>query len=136
MLTRMQIARLLALSVALWLMATLYIRLLPSALINPVQGSLGFVTTVPAAWLSVWLISSVGKLAVDQLLLGVALVGAAAMMVDGVALRWFPDVYGFDPLALRLGAAWLLWGYGVSLAIALVTVIRPRSRTADYHPTS
>lgn len=124
MLDRMQIVRLVALSLALWVLATLYIRLLPGALISPVRGAIGFVTTLPVAWLSVWLTKAAGRLAPDQLLAGVAVVGAVAMMIDGAALRWFSGVYGSEPLAVRLGAAWLLWGYGVSLAVALVMATR------------
>ncbi len=55
-------------------------------------------------------------------------VGALAMMIDGVALRWFPGVYGSDPVVLRLGAAWLLWGYGVSLGIAVIMAARQVTR--------
>jgi hypothetical protein len=47
----------------------------------------------------------VGRLSADQLLAGVALVGAVAMMMDGAALKWFSGVYGFDEKTLRLGAA-------------------------------
>jgi len=119
MLGRTQIARLIALSLGFWVLATLYIRLLPNALINANQGSLGFVATLPVAWLSVRLTKVIGRLAPNQLLFGVTVVGAIAMMIDGVALRWFSGVYGSDPRAVRLGAAWLLWGYGVSMAIAL-----------------
>jgi hypothetical protein len=124
----MQIAKLVALSLGFWVLATLYIRLLPNALTNPVQGSLGFVTTLPVAWLSVWLTKASARLATNQLLFGVTVVGATAMMIDGVALRWFSGLYGSDPLAVRLGAAWLLWGYGTSMAIALAMVLKSESR--------
>ncbi|TCS12855.1 DUF5367 family protein [Caulobacter sp. BK020] len=126
--SKMQIAKLVALSLGFWALATLYIRLLPNALINPLQGSMGFVTTLPVAWLSVWLTKVLARLAPNQLLSGVAFVGATAMMIDGVALRWFSDLYGSDPLAVRLGAAWLLWGYGVSMAVALTMVLRSEFR--------
>ena len=128
MLTRIQIAKLVALSLGFWVLATLYIRLLPNALVSPIQGSLGFITTVPVAWLSVRLTKAVGGLAPDQLLAGVTVVGATAMMIDGVALRWFSGVYGSADLTVRLGAAWLLWGYGVSLLIALIMALRPQLR--------
>jgi hypothetical protein len=120
MLMRGQIGRLLALSLVLWVAATLYIDLLPGALTHPIRGPVGFLASLPVGWLSVLLARYVGRLAPRQLLAGVGLVGALAMMIDGVALRWFPSVYGSDPVAVRLGAAWLLWGYGVSLAIAVV----------------
>ena len=116
--------RLCLLSLTLWLIATAYIRWMPGAFTDPVMGSLGFVTTFPMAWASVWLIR---RIAPDQLLAGVSLVGAVAMMIDGAALRFFPGVYGADALPLRLGAAWLLWGYGVSLAIALIWAWRETS---------
>ena len=85
-----QTIRLVLLSLALWIAATLYIRFLPSALTDPLQGNLGFVTTLPAAWLSVWLVKICGKLTAGQLMPGVAVVGAVAMMIDGAALRWLP----------------------------------------------
>ncbi len=124
MLTMAQTVRLVVLSLALWIAATLYIRFLPNALTDPLQGNLSFVTTLPAAWLSVWLIEICGKLAAEQLMPGVAVVGAVAMMIDGAALHWLPGLYGSDDLTVRSGAAWLLWGYGVSLAIALITTRR------------
>ena len=120
MLRPAQIVRLLCLSVLLWTLATAYIRLWPAAFTDPGLGRLGFATTLPIGWLSIWLVRRVGGLDMSQLLAGVSLLGAAAMMVDGIALRFWPGVYGNDAALLRLGAAWLLWGYGVSLAIALL----------------
>lgn len=120
MLRAVQVTPLLVLSVVLWAGAATYIHYLPAALTNPVNGAVGFVTTFPIAWLSVLLTRYVGKLSPSELLPGVGLVGAIAMMIDGIALKWFPWVYGSDPVAVRLGAAWLLWGYGVSLGIAVL----------------
>jgi hypothetical protein len=119
-----QIGRLVALSLVLWVVATLCIDLTPGALTHPIRGAVGFVASLPIGWLSVLSARYVGRLAPRQLLAGVGLVGALAMMIDGVALRWLPSVYGSDPVAVRLGTAWLLWGYGVSLAIAVVMSAR------------
>jgi hypothetical protein len=127
--TTQQTVRLIVLSLALWVIATLYIRLLPNALLDPLQGALGFVTTLPAAWLSVWLAKRCGRLDAHQLMPGIAVVGAVAMMIDGIALRWLPGLYAGDETTVRLGAAWLLWGYGVSLATALAMSRRPRPQT-------
>lgn len=120
MLARSQILTLLVVSLALWISATLYIRLLPGALLDPVTGSLSFLTTILVAWLSIVIIRRSARLSPDQLLAGVGVVGAVAMMIDGAVLHWWPIVYAADERVLRLGAAWLLWGYGVSLAIALL----------------
>jgi hypothetical protein len=107
-------------SLALWALATAYIRWLPDSISDPVMGAIGFVTSVPVGWLSVWIIRRCASLGRDQLLAGVSMVGAIAMMIDGLVLHWAPQVYGETQTILRLGAAWLLWGYGVSFAIALL----------------
>jgi hypothetical protein len=120
MFTRSQVPILTIVALALWGAATLYIRLFPHALTDPLLGGLSFATTLFFAWGSVVLIRRAARLAPDQLLAGVALVGAIAMMIDGAMLHWLPAVYGDESEALRAGAAWLLWGYGVSLAIALL----------------
>ena len=126
MLRKTQIYALVSLSLVLWIVVTLNIRFRPDAISDPVKGLLPFVTAPLAGWLSVWLCKVVGKLSADQILPGVALVGAVAMMMDGAALKWFSSLYGFDEKILRLAAAWLLWGYGVAFAVALVWAARLR----------
>ena len=130
LLTGSQISRLVGWSLLLWAVAAAAIRFLPGLFTDPVQGGLSFVTTVPVAWLSVVLTRRIGSLDRDRLLAGVGLVGAVAMMVDGLVLRWAPSIYGAQDTTVRLGAAWLLWGYGISLLIALVISARgsPRAR--------
>jgi len=126
MLNRFQILSLIILSLLFWLAAALYVRLAPGALTDPTRCAIAFATTMPVGWLSVVLTRRVGGLSTEQLIPGVAVVGAAAMMIDGVALRWMPGIYGGNDTVVRLEAAWLLWGYGTSLAIALVMAARAR----------
>jgi hypothetical protein len=71
----------------------------------------------------------VGRLSAEQLLPGVALVGAVAMVMDGAALNWFSGLYGSDEKVLRVAAAWLLWGYGVAFAVAVIWAARLRPAT-------
>lgn len=120
MLVRFQVLKLVLVSLVLWVAATLYIRLFPSAMLDPLMGGLSFLTTFVFAWLSIVIIRSVAGLNADQLITGVSIVGAVAMMIDGAVLHWWPAVYGESETMVRLGAAWLLWGYGVSLGIALL----------------
>jgi hypothetical protein len=124
MLRKTQILLLVSLAIALWLLVTLNIRLRPQSILDPVRGLIPFVAAPLAGWLSVWLCKVVGKLSSEQLLPGVALVGAVAMMMDGAALKWFSGVYGFDEKTLRIAAAGLLWGYGVAFAVAIMWVAR------------
>lgn len=120
MFDRRQILILPMLSIVFWTLATAYIRFLPGAFAGPLPGAIGFITTLPIAWLSVLLTRSIARLSSAQILPGVALVGALAMLIDGVMLRWFSSVYADDASLVRLGAAWLLWGYGASLCVALL----------------
>lgn len=46
------------------------------------------------------------------------------MMIDGVALRWFPHVYAGNDMVTRYAAAWLLWGYSLGAWIALAIASR------------
>jgi hypothetical protein len=119
-LSKRQIAWLAALGVVLWIAVAIDIRLRPDVLLDPLLGSIFFLAAPLAGWLSVWLCKVVGRLSPDQLVPGVAVVGAVAMMMDGAALQWFSGIYGFDDKALRLDAAWLLWGYGVAFAVAFL----------------
>ena len=126
MLRTRQIWILVALSAAFWVVATLYLKLLPGAFVDPVRGAISFATAIPIGWLWVLLTKRAAGLSSVQLLPGVSIVGAIAMMIDGVVLRWAPQIYGSSDTVIRYGAAWLLWGYGVSFAIALFLVARRR----------
>jgi hypothetical protein len=114
-----RLAILVVLGLGLWLLATLYIHFVPSAFTSPLHSALSFVTALPIGWLSIQLVRRCGRLARAQLVAGTALVGAVAMAIDGLALRFFPQVYSTNLEVFRPASAWLLWGYGVSLAIAL-----------------
>ena len=129
MLRKNQMLPLTLLAVALWILVTLNIRCRPDSITDPKLGLIPFALAPLGGWLSVWLCKAVGRLSREQLLPGVALVGAVAMMLDGAALKWFSCVYGFDEQTLRVGAAGLLWGYGVAFAVALVWEARSK-RTA------
>lgn len=120
MLRKNQIGALTALGVVFWAVVLLNIRLRPAAVVDPIQGLMPFITAPLLGWLSVLLCRRVGKLSAEQLLPGVALAGAVAMMIDGAVLKWWSGLYGLDEQILRVAAAGLLWGYGVAFAVALV----------------
>ncbi len=103
-----------------WIAATAWIRWFPSALVDPLQGGLGFLFSIPVCWLCVHLGRRAASLSAEQLVPGTAVVVAVATLIDAVALRWAHLLYADSEQTCRLGAAWLLWGYGVSLGIALL----------------
>ena len=121
MLTLKQIKILSLFTVLLWVVATSSIRCFPRSFTDPVAGDIGFAISIPACWLCVRGARRWARLGPDQLVAGTAFVVAFAMLIDATALRWMHALYSSDeagPL-FRLCSAWLLWGYGVSLAIAL-----------------
>jgi len=134
MLKLWQVAALILLGIALWGFVTFNIHAHPEKTLA--QGEpLRMLLMAPIAGLvSVWLCKFVGRLSPEQILPGVAVVGAVAMLLDGGALQWFPSLYGSDEKVLRLGAAGLLWGYGAGFAAALVwrwaAILRARTKTA------
>jgi hypothetical protein len=124
MMTRRQIAILVALGALFWLAAAAAIRLSPRGLTDPVRGAIGFLTAFPIGWLSVRVTRRLARLSREALVRGIALALVVAMLIDGAALRWAPGVYAADDTVIRFGSAWLLWGYGVSLGIALLMASR------------
>ena len=118
-----------SLAVAFWMLATLCIRLNPGSVGDGLQGDVGFVTSIPVCWLCIWLTCRLAKLEPHQILAGCMVVLGDAMLIDGIALRWFHGVYSIDDQIGRLGAAWLLWGYGVSAWIALLIAGRRTQRS-------
>jgi hypothetical protein len=120
MLRGKQIGLLIVLGILFWALVMLNIRWRPQAVLDPVQGLLPFIGAPLLGWFSVWLCKRIGRLSAEQLLPGVAMAGAVAMMVDGVVLKWWPGLYGLDEQILRVAAAGLLWGYGVAFAVALI----------------
>ena len=115
-----QLMVLIILGVAFWGAAAAQIRWMPSSITGPVLGVINFVTSVPVGWLSVWITRRCASLSLGQLPAGILLSGGTAMMIDGAVLHWAPQVYGQIETSVRLGAAWLLWGYGVAFAITFL----------------
>jgi len=120
-------------AIALWILATASIRYFPSTVTDPLLGDIGFLTSIPICWLCVVAVRRLAGLTREQLVGGTAFVVAVAMLIDATALRWAHPVYGSDESGslFRLASAWLLWGYGVSLAIAML-MSRRGPATADH----
>jgi hypothetical protein len=104
-----------------WLEALLFIRFGGEGLFvnsNPWLLLL-FICSIPVAWILVKIGAVVGKVDGEDLLSAVTIMSLTALLLDGIALTWCQGWYGLAPSGLLLAAAWLLWGVGVSLALAL-----------------
>jgi hypothetical protein len=114
-LTAGQVAILVALGAIFWFSAALIARNVGSFLVeSPV---LAFALAWPGLWASILLTRRVASLAAPQVAGGAALATGVAALLDGIALTWFPALYGAHPFA---ASAWILWGAGAGLVVAVL----------------
>lgn len=104
----------------LWLVAALLLRWLgPQGVYDGTARLWLYLLIVPGTFPFLLMVERLAGLARHQLFAGVAVVTMAAMFLDGVALAWFPGLYGAGT-ALHAGAGGtILWGAAVGLALAL-----------------
>lgn len=77
-----------------------------------------YVLIIPISWITIWLIQKIADLSQDNLFRGMAIAAMTALLVHGVALTWFPGQYALSADIRLAGAASILWGAGVFLAVA------------------
>jgi hypothetical protein len=124
-LSNRQLVVLIAFGLAFWLAAALFIRMAPLGLFGGGPGTMIlFAMTVPLARFSVEVAKRIARLSSEQLLPGLAVPSAAAMLCDGIGLIWWPIYGDGDRLA---GAAWILWGVGLILFAAFFSARRQGS---------
>lgn len=104
--------------VVLWFAAALLLRAIgPMGAYEGGTRALVYAATIPGTVPFVYLLRSVAGLGIGQTAPGMALAVMAATLCDGVALAWFPSLYGTG-VDLHAGAgAAILWGAGVALAL-------------------
>jgi hypothetical protein len=120
MLSTRQVTILIAIGLSLWGLSALYIRLVPQAFLEPLWGTVMFIATPVSIWLNIGLVRRMAWLSKAQILPGVCVVGAVALMSEALGMKWLPFIYNADPDLLRSGSAWVFWGYGLSLGFALI----------------
>jgi hypothetical protein len=118
-LTARQASMLVAIGIALWFVAAMLLRqIAPLGVFDgPARGVL-YVLIVPGTWPFLMLTQRLVHLAEAQIVPGVALVTAAALLADSLVFAWFPWIYG-APEYHRDCAAAVFWGAGVGLLMSL-----------------
>ena len=123
MLDTRQLPILCAAGAVFWLGDVAWIRLVPVFVVNPFWGDVGFLLSVPLAWMCVRFCQRLAGLGGTQLVPGATVLVVVAALFHALALRWAPGLYGSDH-AGRLGSAWLLWIYGLILGSALLSALK------------
>lgn len=105
--------------VILWFVAAMMLRFLgPLGIYDGLARALLYAAIIPGTVPFMILFKKVAGLSRQQVALGASVGTAAAILCDGVALAWYPQLYG-PTVALHAGAGGtILWGGGVGLVIA------------------
>jgi hypothetical protein len=105
----------------LWFAAAMLVRTLgPMGALNGGWGLLTYTLVIPGTVPAIIAARPLAKLRRDQTILGIAVVTATALLLDGIAHAWFPAIYGTDPALIIKGAAAIFWGAGVGLVLAFI----------------
>ncbi len=116
-----QIVILIIYGAVLWLLAAMLVRTLgPAGALDGIWRLVTYAAVVPGTVPALLLARKLARIARDQMLAGIAIVTATALLLDGIAHAWFPALYGTDPILIVKGAAAIFWGAGVGLVLALL----------------
>lgn len=119
--TRRQIGILLAMGALLWFVAAMLIRVIgPMGAFDGSNRTWLYLLVIPGTLPFIFAIRRVAGLAVRQHGLGVAVVTMAAMLIDGIALAWFPWIYADTIELVAAAGAVILWGAGVGMALGFL----------------
>ncbi len=120
-LTGKQILLSAVLGAILWFAAAVALGLLgPMGVYEGTSALVLYALIVPGTIPFVFLVRKLAGLAANQVALGYSVATAMALLLDGIAVLWFPGLYGAE-LELVVGAAaTILWGAGVGLVLAFV----------------
>lgn len=112
---------LVAIGLILWFVAAIILRTI--APMGALEGTARAVTyafvilgTLPCVILTRQLV----QLRHNQVVIGIAVATATALLVDGVVVAWFPFVYSAEIRHVANCAAAILWGAGVALALGFI----------------
>ncbi len=90
-----------------------------------------YIGTIPLTYITIRLSETLLSISPKARVTSLAIMTSAALMLDGIAIMWYPTLYENPSLRKknsawsvafsRMGAAWLLWFVSTSFAVALLT---------------
>lgn len=106
---------------ALWFLAAVMLRIVaPMGALEGSARAITYALIVPGTLPFVWGTRVLVKLRRDQIAIGIAVVTATALLIDGIVVAWFPVVYGSSLPQVTNSAAAILWGAGVGMLLAFI----------------
>ena len=119
MLSRKQLTILGVMGVIFWILFAVIIRSLPMVFNAGLWNGVLFIVTIPIGWFLVSFTQRIADLKPDLVVTGVTLAFAVAFLIDGVVFTWFEGIYGETAVHVRTAAAYILYGAGVTLCLAI-----------------
>ena len=105
----------------LWFIAAILLRNIgPLGAFEGGNRVLLYALTIPGTMPFIGMTQKLARLASNQIAIGIAIVTATALLLDGVAVAWFPRLYGHELAQVTNSAAAILWGAGVGLILAFL----------------
>lgn len=113
-----------AIGAALWLAAALLLGALgPRGIYEGSNRVILYLLVIPGTWPVLPMMVRLAGLAKSQLGLGMAFGTMVAVVLDGMALAWWPALYGGSDYVAGAGAV-ILWGGGVGMALGFYAARR------------
>lgn len=127
-LTNRQSFMLIAIGFILWFIAAMILRAIaPMGALEGTFRAVTYALVIPGTLPFVLLTRRLVKLGQDQIGIAIAVVTATALLIDGVAVAWFPGVYSDETKDVADCAATILWGAGVGLVLAFILNREPET---------
>ncbi len=131
-LTAMQISILAIYGAVLWFLAAMLVRTIgPMGALDGVSGIIVYALVIPGTVPAIIAARPLAKLRRDQTAVGITVVTATALLLDGVAHAGFPAIYGTDPALIIKGAAAIFWGAGYFFWDAALVTVRAQLEGLD-----
>jgi hypothetical protein len=116
-----QTLRCVVLGIILWAVAVVIIRLLaPMGALEGAARVWTYLLVIPGTFPFLLVSKRVAGLPADRTAVGIAVMTAAAVLLDGIALAWLPWLYGDTVEVIAAAGAVILWGGGVGLVLGFL----------------
>ncbi|MCR9213079.1 MAG: hypothetical protein NXI13_05135 [Proteobacteria bacterium] len=119
--TTQQTVLMVIIGVVLWFLAANLLRYLgPLGIYEGGWRLFLYAAIIPGTYPFVVMTQKIARLERNQIGIAYSLATAAATLCDGIALAWFPALYGTLPELVAGAGAVILWGAGVGMVLAFV----------------
>lgn len=78
-----------------------------------------FLVTFLVAFINLWIALAVLQVPDEAAPQAAAWMCGAVLLLEAVVTTWVPELHAADPTTQRIGGAWLVWGIGATILMAV-----------------